>query len=122
MWRLSGPHTLLFIGGAFHASLYLCKQTVCARVHTLVQQGRCQVSRLFSILVARSRALTSRLECDLFDECPLGNSIFQTLQNNLTTVNFSLLLIDVMTVADEVDSQLKQTIISFTKQSKLVAA
>jgi len=41
-------------------------------------------------------------------------SIFQTLQNNLSVVDFSLLLIDVMTIADEVDSQLKQTIVSFT--------
>ena len=49
-------------------------------------------------------------------------SLFQTLQNNLTTVDFSLLLIDVMTVADEVDSQLKQTIISFTEQSKQAVA
>jgi|SRR6185437_5633657 DNA-binding response OmpR family regulator len=49
-------------------------------------------------------------------------SIFQTLQNNLTTVDFSLLLIDVMTIADEVDSQLKQTIISFEKQAACVVA
>jgi DNA-binding response OmpR family regulator len=49
-------------------------------------------------------------------------SLFQTLQNNLTTVDFSLLLIDVMTVADEVDSQLKQTIISFAAQAEKVAA
>jgi DNA-binding response OmpR family regulator len=40
-------------------------------------------------------------------------SIFQTLQNNLSTVDFSLLLVDVMAIADEVDSQLKQTISSF---------
>ena len=40
-------------------------------------------------------------------------SIFQTLQNNLGTVDFSLLLIDVMAIADECDSQLKQTIGSF---------
>lgn len=40
-------------------------------------------------------------------------SIFETLQNNLTTVDFSSLLLDVMTIADEVDSQLKQTIASF---------
>ena len=40
-------------------------------------------------------------------------SIFETLQNNLTNVDFSLLLLDVMTIADEVDSQLKQTISSF---------
>ena len=51
-------------------------------------------------------------------------SIFQTLQNNLSTVDFSLLLTDVMSIADEVDSQLKQTIISFMEQaagSRLVA-
>jgi len=49
-------------------------------------------------------------------------SIFQTLQNNLSTVDFSLLLIDVMTIADEVDSQLKQTIVSFTEQASATAA
>jgi hypothetical protein len=48
-------------------------------------------------------------------------SIFQTLQNNLATVDFSLLLIDVMTIADEVDSQLKQTIVSFSEQQAAVA-
>jgi DNA-binding response OmpR family regulator len=40
-------------------------------------------------------------------------SIFDTLQKNLSSVDFSLLLHDVMTIADEVDSQLKQTINSF---------
>jgi len=49
-------------------------------------------------------------------------SIFQTLQRNLTTIDFSLLLVDVMTIADEVDSQLKQTIISFSKQKEKKAA
>jgi CheY-like chemotaxis protein len=44
-------------------------------------------------------------------------SIFHTLQKNLRSVDFSLLLVDVMTIADEVDSQLKQTIISFTEQA-----
>ena len=49
-------------------------------------------------------------------------SIFETLQNNLTTVDFSLLLMDVMTIADEVDSQLKQTISSFMGQAAWGAA
>ena len=40
-------------------------------------------------------------------------SIFDTLQKNLSTVDFSSLLIDIMTIADEVDSQLKQTLVSF---------
>jgi hypothetical protein len=44
-------------------------------------------------------------------------SIFNTLQKNLSTVDFSLLLHDVMTIADEVDSQLKQTIKGFILQS-----
>jgi CheY-like chemotaxis protein len=49
-------------------------------------------------------------------------SIFNTLQMNLNTVNFSLLLTDVMTIADEVDSQLKQTIVSFTESAASIAA
>jgi DNA-binding response OmpR family regulator len=49
-------------------------------------------------------------------------SLFETLQNNLANVDFSLLLTDVMTVADEVDSQLKQTITSFTGEAAEVAA
>jgi len=40
-------------------------------------------------------------------------SIFNTLQKNLSAVDFSSLLIDIMTIADEVDSQLKQTLVSF---------
>jgi len=49
-------------------------------------------------------------------------SIFQTLQHNLATVDFSLLLLDVMTIAAEVDSQLKQAIVSFTKQATAASA
>ena len=40
-------------------------------------------------------------------------SIFSTLQNNLRTVDFSTVLLDVMTIADEVDSQLKQSMLGF---------
>jgi CheY-like chemotaxis protein len=40
-------------------------------------------------------------------------SIFQTLQNNLNVVDFSLLLVDVMTIADEVDWQLAQAMRSY---------
>ena len=42
-------------------------------------------------------------------------SIFQVLQNNLARVDFSLVLVDVMTIADEVDSQLCQAMQSFTE-------
>jgi CheY-like chemotaxis protein len=41
-------------------------------------------------------------------------SIFNTLQNNLSNVDFSKLLLDVITIADEVDSQLKQAMLSYS--------
>ena len=44
-------------------------------------------------------------------------SIFQTLQNNLRTVDFSLLLADIMAIADEVDSQLAQAMTSYIAES-----
>jgi YesN/AraC family two-component response regulator len=44
-------------------------------------------------------------------------SIFQTLQNNLASIDFSLLSIGVMTIADEVDSQLSQAMASFIADS-----
>jgi hypothetical protein len=40
-------------------------------------------------------------------------SIFQTLQNNLSKVDFSLLLMNVMVIADEVDWQLVQAMRSY---------
>ena len=40
-------------------------------------------------------------------------SIFRTLQRNLCGVDFSRLLLDVVTIADEVDSQLKQAMFSY---------
>jgi hypothetical protein len=45
--------------------------------------------------------------------------VFDTLQNNLATIDFSVLLIGVMTIADEIDSQLSQAMDSF--MGKLVA-
>ena len=46
-------------------------------------------------------------------------SIFQTLQNNLYRVNFSLLLLGVMAIADEVDSQLAQAMTGYISESKV---
>ena len=45
-------------------------------------------------------------------------SIFQTLQHNLYKVNFSALLVDVMAIADEVDSQLAQAMESYISKAK----
>jgi len=44
-------------------------------------------------------------------------TIFKTIQNNLTVIDPSLLLAGVMTIADEVDSQLSQTMASFIADS-----
>jgi CheY-like chemotaxis protein len=45
-------------------------------------------------------------------------SIFNTLQNNLDRVDFSKVLRDVITIADEVDSQLKQAVLSFVEPAR----
>jgi hypothetical protein len=43
--------------------------------------------------------------------------IFQMLQSNLARVNFSLVLAEVMTIADEVDAQLCQAMQGFTEKA-----
>jgi CheY-like chemotaxis protein len=45
-------------------------------------------------------------------------SIFNTLQNNLDRVDFSKVLRDVITIADEVDSQLKQAVLSYVEPGR----
>jgi hypothetical protein len=45
-------------------------------------------------------------------------SIFNTLQNNFGSVDFGTVLLDVMTIADEVDSQLKQAMLGFMESSE----
>ena len=44
-------------------------------------------------------------------------TIFHTLQQNLGTIDFSVLLLGVMTIADEVDSQLSQAMTSYTAEA-----
>jgi hypothetical protein len=43
--------------------------------------------------------------------------IFTTLQSNLGSVDFSSVLLDVVTIADEVDSQLKQAMLSYVSST-----
>jgi len=45
--------------------------------------------------------------------------IFHTLEKNLVTVDFSVLLSQVMTIADEVDSQLRQAMENYVQESIL---
>jgi CheY-like chemotaxis protein len=49
-------------------------------------------------------------------------SIFNTLQRNLSKVDFSKVLLDVITIADEVDSQLKQAMYSYAARGAASAA
>jgi DNA-binding response OmpR family regulator len=65
-------------------------------------KARCQQGYTAAMLVEESRIL---------QVC-----IFKTLRSNLSAVDLALVLTDVMTIADEVDSQLKQTMASFCDQ------
>jgi hypothetical protein len=49
-------------------------------------------------------------------------TLFGTLQNNLSFLDFSLLLPDVMTIADEVDAQLTQSMDGYMKVMQKAAA
>ena len=66
---------------------------------------RCQQGYSAALIVEESRILQV--------------SIFETLQNNLSNIDFSVLLIEVMTIADEVDSQLSQAMESFSGTTRL---
>ena len=47
----------------------------------------------------------------------LQASIFQTLQRNMANIDSSVLLIEVMTIADEIDAQVGQAIASYTRET-----
>jgi hypothetical protein len=44
-------------------------------------------------------------------------SLFQTLQQNLASLDLSVMLIGVMTIADEIDSQLSQAMAVYIEES-----
>ena len=46
-------------------------------------------------------------------------SIFQTLQNHIANIDFSLVLAGVTVIADEIDSQLSQAVASYTAEAVL---
>jgi CheY-like chemotaxis protein len=104
------------------------------RTAHLPQLFRDLVSRLRSSLPLGTRALVSPAAAEhgllrreqgysaamiVEESRMLQVSIFQTLQNNLHCVDFSLLLLDVMAIADEVDSQLAQAMASYIAESKV---
>ena len=68
----------------------------------------------------RSQGYTSAMLVQ--DSRILQVTLFGTLQKNLSTLDFSLLLPDVMTIADEVDSQLTQAMEGYTNTAGTAAA
>ena len=61
-----------------------------------------------------------RMRCVVEESRMLQVSIFETLQKNLASIDFSVLLNGVMTIADE-DSQLSQVTDSYIEESLLKA-
>jgi hypothetical protein len=60
------------------------------------------------------------MRCVVEESRMLQVSIFETLQKNLASIDFSVLLNGVMTIADE-DSQLSQVTDSYIEESLLKA-
>lgn len=77
---------------------------------TAVAHGQCRYRQGYTapLIVQESRLLQV--------------SIFETIERNIATVDFNLVLPDIMIIADEVDSQLKQTIDSFLTMQREGAA
>lgn len=70
--------------------------SLAARVHGLVRR---QQGYTVAMVVEESRILQV--------------SIFNTLNDNLSNIDFSKLLLDIIAIADEVDSQLKQATLCY---------
>jgi CheY-like chemotaxis protein len=79
--------------------------------HTLEGQGRPSKAAAAHARLRHRQGYSAAMMVE--ESRMLQVSIFQTLQNNLNTVDFSLLLVDVMTIADEVDWQLAQAMRSY---------
>ncbi len=79
--------------------------------HTLEGQGRPSRAAVAHARLRHKQGYSAAMMVE--ESRMLQVSIFQTLQNNLNTVDFSLLLVDVMTIADEVDWQLAQAMRSY---------
>ena len=79
-----------------------------AREHGILRRKRRKQGYAVSMVLEESRIL---------QVC-----IFNTLQNNLGSVDFSTVLLDVKTIADEVDSQLKQAMLGFMEALAAKAA
>lgn len=81
-----------------------------------VDEGKAKIS-LAALAHGRVRSEQGYTAAMLVEESRiLQVCIFKTLRTNLSALDLSLVLTDVMTIADEVDSQLRQTILSFSEE------
>lgn len=88
------------------------------RLRSSIPLGAKQVMSIAAAQHGETRRMQGYTAAMLVEESRmLQVSIFQILQNNLASVDFSVLLIGVMTIADEVDSQLSQAMHSYLTQS-----
>jgi CheY-like chemotaxis protein len=95
---------------------------VVLRLHALKPLGSKELQSPAAALHGRLRRQQGYTASMLVEESRiLQVSIFNTLQNNLASIDFSILLIGVMTIADEVDHQLSQAMTAFIAESALAA-
>jgi hypothetical protein len=112
-------------------SVHLTEKARTAHLPALFQD---LVTRLRDPLPLGTRALLSDAACDhgslrreqgytasmmVEESRMLQVSIFETLQRNIDNVDFPLVMMDVMAIADEVDSQLAQSMASYTTEANI---
>jgi len=96
----------------------LLNETVQRLLKPHTMEGKAEVSRA-AVLHGKIRQHQGYTAAMLVEESRiLQVSVFHALHRNLNTVDFSLILVDVMTIADELDSQLAQTVESFLVESR----
>jgi DNA-binding response OmpR family regulator len=100
-----------------HLPELLC-ETVQRLLKPHTMEGEAEVSRA-AALHGKIRQRQGYTPAMLVEESRiLQVSVFHALHRNLNTIDFSLILVDVMTIADELDSQLAQTVESFLMESR----
>ncbi len=83
-----------------------------------VQEGKAKLS-LAAIAHGKVRRQQGYVAEMLVEESRILQAcIFKTLRNNLSAIDLALVLTDVMTIADEVDSQLRQTMAGFADEAR----
>jgi DNA-binding response OmpR family regulator len=101
---------LSFEDRSFHLPTLFAELIYRLRLPPIAKAGSSTAARQHGI-VRRQQGYTASMMVE--ESRILQVSIFNTLQNNLPRVDFSKVLLDVMTIADEVDSQLKQAMLSY---------